>query len=183
MNPEPNPRESSPDLTTPARRAELDGLIVAIKALVEQVKLGNGLAAEASARLRRHAVVQGIAVGVFVVAFGLLLSHACVQAGRLSDVTAQLDETTRLLEQVRAQGAATQQKVEDVKEDVAVAAAAAPVVEIRQADAGAGRKPGKPTAVVIVRPSTKTDAGAPAITLPIELPSGSVVEDAGAPKQ
>lgn len=121
-----------------------------------------------------------IAAGVLVVT---TLLHGIAEfyiASRLAEVSRQSEELTRQLLAVREE-AATKQQVQDVKSQVEEVQASQPVVEIRPVDAGAGR-PRPPQAVVVVRPAKPADAGAPpAVTIPLQLPAGSRVEDAGAP--
>ncbi len=129
----------------------------------------------------RTALGQLFFGGALVVAFGALFAHSCYVAGKTNDNSQAIDRATQLLEKLSAESA-TKQQVQDVKQQVQQVADEAPKVEIRPADAGVG-KVGKPQAVVVVRPSRPLpkDAGAPGVAIPIQLPPGSVVEDAGAP--
>lgn len=169
--------------TLPATREQR--LLEAFEALVEPVKKSNELAAAVAARddarteldaltakrLGRQVVAQAIAAGLFVVAFAALLGAAQCQAGRLSDVTTKLEETTRLLESLRSDQDLTSRKVDAVKSDVQAVANEQPIVVLQ--DAGAG-KPAKPT-IVVRQPKPK-----PPPTPSIAVPLG--IEDAGAPQ-
>lgn len=134
-------------------------------------------------RLQRLILALGIAASVFVaIAIAAFVALNSL-SGRMAEVTRQLDEAARSLQTVREEQAQTQQKVESVETKVDAVKEEQPTVELRAPDGGVGR----PTAVVIVRPKTPAtakpsgDAGAPpAIAIPVKLPEGSRVEDAGA---
>lgn len=132
---------------------------------------------------RVRLLVWGLAVasGVIVlVGFGMAL-HACSISGKVNDVAAQLTETANLLESLRAEQTKTSAKVDGVKEQVKEAQDSQPSVELRTVDAGTSSRT---KAVIVVRPAKPKTPGhgaAPAIELPVQLPPGSRVEDAGAP--
>jgi hypothetical protein len=180
--------------STPEEREDLRSTVGTFVSLLRDLRdlfAEDGESREASRKLlesvadRFSKLSKGLAVTAFLalVFVVLLLERSCAMGGRMDAVTAELVETTRLLEAVRAESA-TKQQVQDVQAQVAAVADEQPKVEIRAADAGAGRT-GKPTAVVVVRPASKPSTPksppAPAVEIPIVLPPGSRVEDAGAP--
>lgn len=97
---------------------------------------------------------------------------------KFSDVSARTDELSALLRKV-SEESATKQQVQDVKSQVTEVQASQPQVEIRTVDAGAGR-PAKATGILVVRPKSSATA-TPAVEIPVTLPPGSRVSDAGAP--
>ena len=121
--------------------------------------------------LSRALAIAGAVSGLLAVA---LLAHSCHMADRMSLVTRSLEETVTLLERVRDESA-TKQQVQAVQTQVAEVKAEQPKIEF--ADAGAG-KPAKPT--LVVPPSKPRPKASTGVEIPIQLPPGSRIEDAGA---
>ncbi len=177
QTPPPLPARQSLDPTN-GFRAALGEFTTSIRELgVVQAALTGRFDALAY-QLRKQLIGQLLAAVVFVLVSSLLLGHACSQASRLSDVTSQLDESTRMLESLRTESSATQKKVDDVKEVVDTQ----PKVEVVAVDGGAGRPP---KAAVVLRPKTPpkpagSAAPGPAIEVPLDLPKAKIT-DGGAP--
>ena len=141
----------------------------------------DGLVVLTRAGLRR--AILALAACAFLlfgsaVSIGVILVKTSRQTGRIEALAQQL-------EALASDQAAARRTTEEVKQKVDTAAekeAAKPTVEILPA---ASAKPGRPNAVVVIKPAHTAQPKAAPIEIPVQLPPGSKVqtEDGGPEKK
>lgn len=155
---------SSPEL----RQLQVD-TVAAVAGLVKPVTEGIDL-------MRLAARRQAIGYLLIAVAAAAFLVHGVVVIARLDAMATRLDRGITLL---ASRAERTAAEVAATREEVAATTERSPIVELRQTDAGTDAR--APSAVVVLRPRPVA-SGAPqsaAIEIPVKLPEGARVVDAG----